>query len=108
MSFGVYPETSLSEARTLRDKTKELLKQKINPIIDKNLSNINVDNTFKSICEKWLSRMKIEWQETTLKKVINLIENHLVKLQPQLLLVQQGNRDQLHQYHIRILSQKNY
>ena len=76
MSFGVYPDTSLSEARTLRDKTKELLKQKINPIIDKNLSNINVDNTFKSICEKWLSRMKIEWQETTLKKVINLIENH--------------------------------
>ena len=76
MSFGVYPDTSLSEARTLRDKTKELLKQKINPTIDKNLSNINVDNTFKSICEKWLSRMKIEWQETTLKKVINLIENH--------------------------------
>ncbi|MDD4330432.1 MAG: Arm DNA-binding domain-containing protein [Aliarcobacter sp.] len=35
MSFGVYPEITLSEARTLRDKTKELLKQKINPIIDK-------------------------------------------------------------------------
>ena len=40
MSFGVYPETSLSDARILRDKTRELLKQKINPIIDKNLSNI--------------------------------------------------------------------
>ncbi len=76
MSFGVYPETSLSEARILRDKTKELLKQKINPIIDKNLSNINNDNTFKSICDKWLSRMKIEWQENTLTKVINVIENH--------------------------------
>ncbi len=47
MSFGVYPEISLSEARILRDKTKELLKQKINPIIDKNLSNINSDNTFQ-------------------------------------------------------------
>lgn len=76
MSFGVYPETSLSEARILRDKTRELLKQKINPIIDKNLSNINSDNTFKSICEKWLSRMKIEWQENTLTKVVNVIENH--------------------------------
>ena len=76
MSFGVYPETSLSEARILRDKTRELLKQKINPIIDKNLSNINSDNTFKSISEKWLSKMKNEWEDSTLKKVINVMENH--------------------------------
>ena len=69
MSFGVYPEISLSEARILRDKTKELLKQKINPIIDKNLSNINSDNTFKSISEKWLSKMKNEWEDSTLKKL---------------------------------------
>ncbi|MCT7645390.1 tyrosine-type recombinase/integrase [Aliarcobacter butzleri] len=76
MSFGVYPEISLSEARILRDKTKELLKQKINPIIDKNLSNINSDNTFKSISEKWLSKMKNEWEDSTLKKVVNVMENH--------------------------------
>ena len=69
MSFGVYPEISLGEARILRDKTKELLKQKINPIIDKNLSNINSDNTFKSISEKWLSKMKNEWEDSTLKKL---------------------------------------
>ena len=69
MSFGIYPEISLSEARILRDKTKELLKQKINPIIDKNLSNINSDNTFKSISEKWLSKMKNEWEDSTLKKL---------------------------------------
>ena len=29
MSFGVYPDTSLSEARVLRDKTKKLLKQNL-------------------------------------------------------------------------------
>ena len=76
MSFGIYPEISLSEARILKDKTKELLKQKINPIIDKNLSNINSDNTFKSISEKWLSKMKNEWEDSTLKKVVNVMENH--------------------------------
>ena len=71
MSFGVYPETSLSEARILRDKTRELLKQKINPIIDKNLSNINNDNTFKSICDKWLSRMKNDKKSNGLTEVEN-------------------------------------
>lgn len=76
MSFGVYPETGLSEARILRSKTKELLKQKTNPIIDKNTSSINRDNTFKSISEKWLSKMKNEWENSTLKKVVNVIENH--------------------------------
>ena len=62
------------------DKTKELLKQKINPIIDKNLSNINSDNTFKSISEKWLSKMKNEWEDSTLKKVVNFQHSSYIAL----------------------------
>ncbi len=49
MSFGVYPEISLGEPRILRDKTKELLKQKINPIIDKNLSIWNFSMVGKKL-----------------------------------------------------------
>ena len=76
MSFGIYPNVSLSEARKLRDSTKELLKQNINPILKKNLSLDSNTNTFKNISEKWLSRMKEEWKEKTYVKVVNVIENH--------------------------------
>ncbi|WP_044417608.1 tyrosine-type recombinase/integrase [Halarcobacter anaerophilus] len=76
MSFGVYPEVTLSEARILRDKTKELLKQNINPILEKNISSIDNSNTFKNISEKWLSKMKKEWIDKTYVKVENVIRNH--------------------------------
>ena len=71
MSFGIYPDISLAEARILKDKAKELLKQNINPIVEKNSSN-NVDETniFKNIAEKWLSRMKNDWVDNTFIKVL--------------------------------------
>ncbi|UYF42721.1 tyrosine-type recombinase/integrase [Aliarcobacter cryaerophilus] len=77
MSFGIYPDISLAEARSLKDKAKELLKQNINPIVEKNSSN-NVDETniFKNIAEKWLSRMKNDWVDNTFIKVVNVLENH--------------------------------
>ncbi|MGB6329852.1 MAG: integrase arm-type DNA-binding domain-containing protein [Halarcobacter sp.] len=76
MSFGVYPDVSLSEARKLRDNTKELLKQNINPILEKNISLEDSTNTFKNISEKWLSKMKNEWVDKTYIKVENVIRNH--------------------------------
>ncbi|MCT7469198.1 tyrosine-type recombinase/integrase [Aliarcobacter cryaerophilus] len=77
MSFGIYPDISLAEARSLKDKAKELLKQNINPIVEKNSSN-NVDETniFKNIAEKWLSRMKNDWVDNTFIKAVNVLENH--------------------------------
>ncbi|NLN13288.1 MAG: integrase arm-type DNA-binding domain-containing protein, partial [Arcobacter skirrowii] len=77
LSFGVYPGISLSEARSLRDNAKELLKQNINPIFEKKSSN-NIDdtNTFKNISEKWLLRMKNDWVDSTFVKVVNVLENH--------------------------------
>jgi len=75
MSFGVYPDTSLSEARALRDKTKKLLKQNINPIVEKNVS-LEDNNTFKNISEKWLSKMEKEWANKTYLKVESVIRNH--------------------------------
>ena len=73
MSFGIYPDISLAEARILKDKAKELLKQNINPILEKNSSN-NLDDTniFKNIAEKWLLRMKNDWVDKTFIKVVNV------------------------------------
>lgn len=58
MSFGTYPDISLAEARSLREKAKELLKQNINPILEKKPSISTYEiNSFKNISEKWLLRM---------------------------------------------------
>ena len=77
MSFGIYPDISLAEARSLKDKAKELLKQNINPIVEKNSSNNTDDiNTFKNTAEKWLLRMKNDWVDNTFIKVVNVLENH--------------------------------
>ena len=77
MSFGIYPDISLAEARILKDKAKELLKQNINPIVEKNSSNNTDDiNTFKNTAEKWLLRMKNDWVDNTFIKVVNVLENH--------------------------------
>ncbi|WP_066159718.1 tyrosine-type recombinase/integrase [Aliarcobacter skirrowii] len=77
MSFGTYPDISLAEARSLREKAKELLKQNINPILEKKSSISTYDiNSFKNISEKWLLRMKNEWVDSTYVKVVNVLENH--------------------------------
>ncbi|GAB1464817.1 hypothetical protein MASR2M54_03170 [Aliarcobacter cryaerophilus] len=77
MSFGIYHSISLAKTEIQKDKAKELLKQNINPIVEKNSSN-NVDETniFKNIAEKWLSRMKMINLLTTFIKVVNVLENH--------------------------------
>lgn len=76
MSFGVYPQTSLKEARELRDNAKTLLKQGINPVNEKNNPTGSSTNTFEEIAKRWLQKMKIEWADATYKKVVNVIENH--------------------------------
>ena len=64
MSFGVYPDTSLKEARELREKAKEQLSHNINPIESKS-SNFEVTVNFKYISEKWFTLMKSEWKPVT-------------------------------------------
>ena len=62
LSFGVYPATSLLQARKLRDEAKEQLAQNINPSDAKKAikaeTAINKQNTFEFWAKRWL----IHWQ----------------------------------------------
>ena len=58
MSFGMYPEISLREARTRRDEARALVAKDINPqrqrTRDRQLATQAEQNTFQAVYEKWL------------------------------------------------------
>lgn len=55
MSFGVYPGTTLKEARDKRDEARKQIENNINPIQTKKIAKDNQKNTFKIIANEWFS-----------------------------------------------------
>lgn len=76
MSFGVYPETSLKEARDKREKAREQLNNNINPIESKK-TNFEDIATFKYIATKWFNLMKSEWKPVTYELNENRLNLHV-------------------------------
>jgi integrase len=73
LAFGVYPETSLAEARQQRDAARKLLKDDKDPSaqkkLDKLTATIAAENTFKVVAEEWLAKRVVEGKsEATLAK----------------------------------------
>ena len=62
LSFGIYPEVSLKEARQKRDDARKLLKDNIDPSEakkeEKRLSILQAANTFEAIAKEWLEKQK--------------------------------------------------
>lgn len=77
MSFGIYPEVSLKEAREIKENTKKLLSEGTDPIIEKKRSMRDIETTFERIAEKWLSIMQSEWKEVTLNKTRSRFVRHV-------------------------------
>ena len=71
LSFGIYPEITLKEARQKRDDARKLLKGNIDPSEakkeEKRLSLLQAANTFEAIANEWLSKQS-HLAEATLKK----------------------------------------
>jgi len=66
LSFGVYPDVSLLEARKRRDEARRQLANGNDPSEirkqDKKIVEINQKDTFKELALEWLDRLK--WQIT--------------------------------------------
>lgn len=80
MSFGVYPEITLQEAREKREEARNSIKNGIDPALKKNITKEH-KNTFKNISKEWLIKMKKEWSEVTYKKIEGMLKNHTVAIQ---------------------------
>lgn len=79
LSIGVYPDTSLTDARKKRDEARTLLAKGVDPSelkkITKREDITRSANTFESIGREWVSKQAPGWTPGHLDKVLNRLEN---------------------------------
>ncbi|TAM01131.1 MAG: DUF4102 domain-containing protein [Paraburkholderia sp.] len=77
-ALGVYPQVSLAEARQMRDEAKKLIKQGIDPVVErKQTSRRKYDEqatTFELIARDWHRTKQSSWTESHAKKIMNSLE----------------------------------
>ena len=79
LSFGVWPEVSLADARDKRDKAREQIKEGFDPNAQKKLARVRAEIdaaiTFKAVAEEWLVKIEREGRApVTLDKVRWLLD----------------------------------
>lgn len=79
LSFGVWPDVSLADARDKRDKAREQIKEGFDPNAQKKLARVRAEIdaavTFKSVAEEWLVKIEREGRApVTLDKVRWLLD----------------------------------
>lgn len=81
LSFGVYPEVSLAEAREQRRKAREQIRQGIDPAQDKKdqrrRAELNANNTFQAIALEWHKNQKGRWTDHHYQNVLHRMERDL-------------------------------
>lgn len=82
MSLGTYPETSLKEARRLRDEYRKLVKSGIDPIEHRRAAKVSVSrlgaNAFEGVAREWYLRFSPNWSASHSKTVIRRLEADLI------------------------------
>ena len=65
LALGVYPETTLKEAREKRDTARKQISDGIDPSISKKIKKAgSIENTFKAVAEDFLITKKREWSDS--------------------------------------------
>lgn len=79
ISFGLYPDISLAEARKKRQEAKEKITQGIDPSEERKAIKKELDNpsTLKNISEEWFEHKKSKLSPTTIKKKKSFLVNHV-------------------------------
>lgn len=91
LSFGLWPDVSLAEARVKQEESKEKILKGINPIEEKReqlrlqLEEMLVKeskedilkNTFKKVSIEWHKRQTLHWTEKHANDVINSLKHHV-------------------------------
>lgn len=82
LSLGVYPATSLADARERRDAERKLLADGLDPsrqrIQRKREARAADANTFEAVAREWHATKAPEWVETTVKNTMGLLERDLL------------------------------
>ena len=91
LSFGLWPDVSLAEARMKQEESKEKIGKGINPIKEKReQSRLQLEemlvkeskediqkNTFKKVSLEWHKRKTLHWTEKHAREVLNSLKHHV-------------------------------
>lgn len=81
LALGVYPETTLSDAREKRDAARKLVIQGIDPSAHKqetkHLATLNSKNTFEPLAREWHSKNLAKWTEKHGQDIITRLEKDI-------------------------------
>lgn len=78
LSLGIYPTTSLKEAREAREAAKKLLAQGVDPSAHrkqaKELLYLHAENSFEVVAQEWLTKMTPSWSDSNSTRVKRSLE----------------------------------
>lgn len=81
ISFGVYGEVSLAEARLRREEARAMLAKGINPSdarkADKIALRFSHDNSFEAVAREWHASKKSTWSDGYAKEVLGCLERDI-------------------------------
>ncbi|MBT5833231.1 MAG: integrase arm-type DNA-binding domain-containing protein [Deltaproteobacteria bacterium] len=88
LSFGVWPDISLKEARDKRFVAKKIIKEGINPIEEKKEilkshnfiqeeEKLRETTTFNMVAKEWFSRQSLQWTERHSRGVLSSLNMHV-------------------------------
>lgn len=75
MSFGIYPEVGLKEARDKREEARELLANNINPISAKRIKKASESLTLQNVIDEWIELRKKSSSEATIIQNKRILKN---------------------------------
>ncbi len=81
LALGVYPETTLKEAREKRDEARRLIQDGVDPSVLRKAKKLNLveeyNNTFRIVAEKWFETRKSAWSELHATRKWQLLEKNV-------------------------------
>lgn len=81
LTFGLYPEVSLSEARDRRDAARRLIRDNIDPALEKQRGKLAVaaqaEQTFEKLARQWHENVKSCWSEVHAADVLRSLERDI-------------------------------
>ncbi len=75
MSFGVYPEVGLKEAREKRDAAREMLSKNINPISEKRIKKASESLILQNVIDEWIELRKKSSSSATITQNKRVLKN---------------------------------
>lgn len=81
LALGVYPETSLGEAREKLQHARKLLSNDVDPSQEKKkkkaLASENAENTFETIAREWYENRRSRWKNRYAEEIITRLEKDI-------------------------------